>query len=169
LVRVLDITRKDIVLLILGTVLGAVGGYGFSLVTPPPERVKSRLFGLPSAAALSGSWDVVWKDWNNIILPKESIDLSNPTGPSLEGKGYTPELGKYELSGIVGEFAVGLSYQYPVRPDLVGTVVLHKEPDASNGGIKLVGTWSQFSAKQGKIVSGTTLWTRSQTNGEAAR
>lgn len=153
--------KREVGFTVAGTVAGVVGGYLICVILPPPEVVRSRWFGMPVAAALAGSWDPVWRDDHGVDLPKESIvDLKNPSGAILEGAGATPSLGKYELSGVVGEFAIAFSYRYPTKEDLVGVVLLKRAPDAKSGGIKLEGTWSQFSAQHDRIVTGTTVWTR---------
>jgi hypothetical protein len=144
----------------VGVLAGAVVTHFVEPFLPSKEHIHSRVLGFPTATSLLGTWDVEWTE-NGKALPKDPpVELSQADGVSLEGRGSTSadNLGEYELSGTVSDFAVAFTYRYPGRKELVGVVVLQRKPDGKNGGTILEGNWSQFSAAQNKITGGTTTW-----------
>jgi hypothetical protein len=139
---------------------GAVLAQVIQSFLPSKEWIRSRVLGLPTATSLLGTWDVEWTEKGKPLPSDPPIELTRADGASLEGKGTTAmnNLGVYELSGTVSDFAAAFTYRYPTRRELVGVVVLQRKPDAKSGGLILEGQWSQFSAAQNAITGGTTTW-----------
>jgi hypothetical protein len=139
---------------------GAVLAYVVQSFLPSKEWIRSRVLGFPTATSLLGIWDVEWTEKGKPLPPDPPIELTRAAGASLEGRGTTTmnNLGLYELSGTVSNFAAAFTYRYPEHRELVGVVVLQRKPDAKSGGLILEGQWSQFSAAQNAITGGNTTW-----------